>query len=130
MSKTQDAFILKHRTDSKTSRITGGTYWRFTWYRVSDGTLWETTVDTTMRNYSRWRDLCESKDPPWGIYRGITTTGRHTNQGAGIATADAAPERDPEFEITNSKTTRGLIEANRASLRQPTTTFDQVFTEE
>lgn len=130
MSKTQDAFILKHRTPPKHSRITGGTYWRFVWYRVSDGTEWETTVDTTMRNYNRWRALCESEDPPWGIYRGINTTGRQTNQGVNIATADSAPERDPEFEITDARTTRGLIEANRASLRQPTTTFDQVFTEE
>ena len=130
MSKTQNAVILKHRTDPTPSKVSGGTYWRFTWYRVSDGTEWETTVDSTMKNFNRWRALCESAQPPYGVYRGLNTTNRKTNRGCGIATADTVPERESDIDLNDAETTRKLIQQVRDSFSLATTTFDDLFVKE
>lgn len=130
MSKIQTAVILKHRTPPKTSKITGGTYWRFTWTTETDATEYETTVDSTMKNFEGWRSLCESPTPPYGVYRGLNITRRQTNRGTGIATADSVPERDAEFDLTDAETTRRLIQAIRDEQAGATSTFDQLFTRE
>lgn len=69
----------------------GVTMWRFTWYCLEDGLLYETTVDNTYANFRRrgWDHL--ATDPrPWGVYTGLRRTSRTTREGLPVITADSA----------------------------------------
>jgi hypothetical protein len=122
-------FILKHRTGPSPSKINpNAQYWRFIWYRVSDGTTWETTVATDMRNFRYWKDLLGSQIP-YGVYQGLKTTDRGTNHVAGVVTADSRPQRTDI--IADSETTREWITQIDAVHRQQRTpnTFHSLFQE-
>ena len=75
------------------SRLNDCDYYRFTWIRLSDLTIWETTVDSTYRNWQRrgWQQLSLMPNP-YGIYTGLRPTTRTTAQGWGILTADSRAE--------------------------------------
>ena len=66
--------------------------WRFTWYCVTDNTVWETTVDETYRNFTRngWDQLAQAR-APWGVYEGLRELARRTVSGVGVITADSNP---------------------------------------
>jgi len=83
-------YILVERT-SRQGR-NGVTFWRFTFYCLSDGLFYETTVDNTYDNFrkSGWDHLAD--DPcPWGVYTGLTRTKRRTREGMPVITADSLP---------------------------------------
>jgi hypothetical protein len=67
--------------------------WRLTWQRISDNTIWETTVDSSYRNFRRqgWDHLVDH-ECPWGVYRNLTATARKTADGVGVITADSRPD--------------------------------------
>lgn len=68
----------------------GVTLWRFRFYSLADGTLWEMTTDATYRNFRRsgWQLVTEQPDP-WGAYQNLQRTQRRTREGLGVITADS-----------------------------------------
>lgn len=77
-----------------TSRITAAAYWQLTFYELGTGRLWEMSVDSSYRNFSRlgW-DRVVLSDNPWGAYTGLKTTRRRTQRGAGVITADSRAQQ-------------------------------------
>jgi hypothetical protein len=82
--------LLTNRTSATTSKITGGQYWRFTWVDMDTGTVYETTVDSTMKNFPAWRDLVYAPNP-YGAYTGLHLVQRNTRHNRAVATADCVP---------------------------------------
>lgn len=80
--------VEKHSRPGKN----GVTMWRFTFYRMDNGLLYETTVDNTYDNFKRngWDHLVVD-DNPWGIYTGLKTTSRTTKDGLPVVSADSYP---------------------------------------
>ena len=78
----------------------GRTMWRFTWYSLDDGQLWETTVDDSYRNWRRchWAALA-AEEEPWGCYTGLTRTQRFTREGLPVITADSRPRLDTRLTM-------------------------------
>lgn len=87
-------YILVERQQHPSKLTPGAQCYRFTWYGLRDGLLWEMTTDPGFRNWQRqgWRLLCEEPDP-WGVYEGLRTTARQTRSGMPIITADSRPDR-------------------------------------
>jgi hypothetical protein len=82
--------LLTNRTPETTSKVTGGSYWRFTWVDMATGTVYDTTVDTTMRNFPAWRDLVYTSNP-YGVYTGLHLVQRNTRHNRAVVTADCVP---------------------------------------
>jgi len=82
--------LLTNRTSATTSKITGGQYWRFTWVDIDTGDVFETTVDSTMKNFAAWRDLVYAANP-YGAYTGLSIVKRNTRHNRAVATADTVP---------------------------------------
>jgi hypothetical protein len=83
--------LLTNRTPATASKITGGTYWRFSWTDLDTGATYETTVDTTMRNFPAWQSLITAPNP-YGVYTGLDSVRRNTRHHRAVVTADAVPE--------------------------------------
>lgn len=122
---TKEDFILKHRTEATASKVSGGQYWRFTWYRVSDGTLWETTVDSTMKNFNQWQHLVNGP-VPYGVYCNIRISSRSTNRNTGIATADSIPERTDVIR-DYAQTTDWISQIDAVHNHPTNNNFDNLF---
>lgn len=72
---------------------------RFKWIRCRDCQPFETTCDSTYRNYKAngWAAIAEMKEP-WGVYENLTEIDRSTEWGRGVITADSKPERTIKIE--------------------------------
>ena len=67
--------------------------WRMTWIDLKDGSIWETTVDESFRNFhSKGWDVLVNNPNPYGIYLGLRKSQRTSRQGYGILTADSRPD--------------------------------------
>ena len=89
-STLMNKLLLINRTPATTSKITGGQYWRFTWVDMATGTVYDTTVDSTMKNFPAWRDLVYA-DNPYGAYTGVHLVKRNTRNNRAVVTADCVP---------------------------------------
>ena len=105
-----DEYILIDRR-SQPGR-NGTRMWRLTWQRIRDNTHWETTVDSSYRNFrgQGWDHLVEHACP-WGVYTNLTTTARRTQQGLGVITADSRP--DILVRVEDQDQALALAEASR-----------------
>jgi hypothetical protein len=76
------------------SRLNGSVFWRLTFLDLDDYTTWETSVDSSYRNFTRsnW-DYVVSDTEPYGIYEGLIQTARKTRDGTGVLTADSYPDK-------------------------------------
>jgi len=119
--------LLTNRTPATTSKITGGTYWRFTWVDMDTGEQYETTVDSTMRNFSAWQALV-SKPNPYGVYTGLHLVRRNTTHNRVVATADQVPVL---IDSVNSQAeSYALHKSLKNKQRSQTSTFHNLFTRE
>lgn len=67
--------------------------WRMTWIDLKDGSIWETTVDESFRNFhNKGWDVLVNNPNPYGIYLGLRKSQRTSKQGYGILTADSRPD--------------------------------------
>ena len=118
----QATFLLINRTTGP-SHKTGGTYWRFRWFNTETCEEFDTTVDSTMRNFRLWQHLIQDPNP-WGVYVGLQSTSRSTTQHRAVITADHVPEcldkADDQSQMQQIKN----ICINR---NQPTNQFSSLF---
>ena len=86
-------YVLAARDHQPRGR-NGVEMWRLTWYRLTDGTLWEMTLDSSYRNYHRsaWPEIVRSEQP-WAVYTGLRATRRRTHLGMPVLSADSHPQR-------------------------------------
>lgn len=106
-------YILADIT-SQRSRLNGVTMWRFTWYGLDDGVVYETTADSSYRNFNKsgWNHIVENTEP-WGVYEGLTRTTRTTQDGLPIITADSRPSL--VWRCESREQALQLIEADQRS---------------
>lgn len=103
----------------------GRTMWRFTWYSLEDGQLWETTVDDSYRNWRRchWAHIASEPDP-WGCYTGLTRTQRTTRTGLPVITADSRPRLDMRLDWDTCLQVIEQDQINRSGQAQYHNLFD------
>jgi hypothetical protein len=117
-------YILIDRT-SKPGKH-GVTMWRFTFYNLEDGTYWDSTPDSSFKNWRRagWDQL--SQDPcPWGFYDNLHRTQRTTDAGKGVVSADFRPNL--LHRLDNQDDALELVEINEEEIRLPPNNFRDLF---
>ena len=102
----------------------GVTMWRMTFYCLDDGSLWETTVDPTYKNFRRsgWDHIVEH-DNPWGVYEGMKRTKRKTQDGTPVLSADSKPHL--QIRCEDHAQARALVELNEREIKP--TPFERLF---
>ena len=116
--------LLTNRTPETTSKVTGGSYWRFTWVDLDTGETYDTTVDTTMRNFPAWQHLV-SMPNPYGVYTGLHIVQRNTSHDRAVATADAVPLLTDQ--LANQHEAGVLHKAIKNKQRSQGSTFHNLF---
>lgn len=119
-------YVLVER-HSQPSRYNGVQMWRLVWYGLTDGVLYEMTVDASYRNFRRqgWDHIVH--DPsPWGVYQGLRRTRRETTRGVPVLTADGRPELI--YRAVDLAEAMALVELNEQELNPPPTLYQDLFT--
>jgi hypothetical protein len=117
-------YILVNRT-SKPGKH-GVTMWRFTFYNLDDGTLWESTPDASFKNWRRagWDEL--SQDPcPWGVYNNLHRITRKTDAGTPVVSADYRPQL--LLRLDDQQQALDLMVLNDEEIHPPPTNFGDLF---
>ena len=116
--------LLTNRTPETASKVTGGSYWRFTWVDIDTGTVYETTVDSTMKNFQAWQHLVYAPNP-YGVYTGLNIVQRNTRHDRAVATADAVPLLTDQ--LANQHEAGVLHKAIKNQQRSQHSTFHNLF---
>ena len=118
-------YILIERTQQP-SRLNGVTMWRLTFYCVNDGTYHEMTVDNSYTNFRKqgWDHVVED-DTPWGVYRDLKRTNRHTRKGICVVTADSRAKCT--FELASQTEALDLVQLDQDQRRGRDSTFGDLF---
>ena len=88
----EEIYVLFDRRH--TQGRSGRDLYRWRWINLATGREWETTTDSSFRNWRQngWQSM--SQDPnPWGVYSGLRPSSRSTKGGVGVITADSWPQR-------------------------------------
>jgi len=75
------------------SRQNDAPMWILTFQRISDNLVFEMTVDSTYRNFTKkgWNHVVTSESP-WAVYANLKLTTRHTRQGTPVVSADSTAD--------------------------------------
>ncbi len=67
--------------------------WILTFQRISDNLVFEMTVDSTYRNFTKkgWNHVVAS-ECAWAVYANLKHTTRHTKSGTPVVSADSTAE--------------------------------------
>lgn len=117
-------YILVDRT-SKPGK-NGVTMWRFVFYNLEDGSIWESTPDATYKNFRRahW-DLLSQDTCPWGVYNNLHRTQRTTKTGSGVVSADYSPQL--LHRLDDQQQALDLMQLNEEELNPPKTNYGDLF---
>ena len=128
MAKTRNsrAYVLL-AIKEMTSTLNGGIFYRLTWVCLDDLTRWEMDVQDNYRNYLKngWRTII--KERKWGVYTGMQETGRITNLGINVLSADSKPECIVPIESASLAADVVLQEMEHQQSLQARTQFDNLF---
>lgn len=82
------------------SALNSTTMYRLHWCNINcPERHYETTIDSSYRNYRNWQAILTEPEPQLGVYSGLKVTARTTRRGHPVISADSRP-RPVEVPLT------------------------------